>query len=195
MLASPQNQTRTFATTQVPGWPGCFASRVTAGHAMLGTYSLHQRFHYRSPRAARHSCEGSLVLTAKGLRILPIHPHLSWIRLSLPRYMTIPSTSLQDFVCHQSASLNGYESPAPSLLYPCTSSHLSRESRNSWPCPGSHFLLQFAKLSRPPRLWAEATMLVSCYEGDSSCKSNNLPVSLRSSSAPPRVPAKSELPS
>lgn len=189
-LAFPRNQIRPFATAWVTSWPGCSASWAAAGHAVLGTYRHHLYFHYGSTQAAWHLCKRSLDLRAKGLHILPMHPHSSWIRLSLPCYtqlcMAIPSISLQDFICHQSVSLDSQRSPASSLLRSLSSPRLSKESLLAM--SRGLFLLQFAKL--PLRLWAEDMMLVSCYKGDCRCRSSNFPVSLHSSSAPPPVPSK-----
>lgn len=95
VLASPRNQTRCFSSARSPDRPGCSASWVAAGHTVLGTDSLHLYFHYRRAEAAWHLCRHSLVLTTMGLHILSMHPHLSWVRLSLQYYVTIASISPQ----------------------------------------------------------------------------------------------------
>lgn len=120
-LTSTQSQTRCFTSTRVTGWPGCSASQVAAGHTALGTYPLLPYFLCRSAQAAQPLGNHSLGFTAKGLHILSTHPLPSWTKLSLPCYVAIPSMSLQDVTCHQSGSLDGHESPAPSLLYSLTS--------------------------------------------------------------------------
>lgn len=101
----------TFLQTETGALP---AGQAALSHewlqdTVLGIYSLYLHFHYRRTGAAQHLCKCSLVLTAKGLRSLSVHPHLSWIRLSLQSYVTIPSISLQDSVCHQYVSLEGCE--------------------------------------------------------------------------------------
>lgn len=108
---------------------------------VLGIYSFYLYFHYRRTWAVQHLCKGSLILIAEGLRRLSVHPHLSWIRLSLQYYVTIPSISPQDLVCHQYLSLEGCEAPASSLLDSLTLPHLSMQSHKSL-----LLLLHFAKL-------------------------------------------------
>lgn len=128
-------------------WDQCFASTGVVRllyrlqDTVLGICSLYLYFHYRRTWAGQHLCKCSLVLTAEGLCRLSVHPHLSWISLSLQHYVTIPSISFQDLVCHQYVSLKGCEPPASSLLYSLTLPHLSRQSHKS-----SLLLLQTAPL-------------------------------------------------
>lgn len=139
----------TFLQTETGALPalGSPAGQAALPHSwlqdtVLGIYSLYLYFHYRR-RWAAHLCKCSLVPTARGLHSLSAHPHLSWRMLSLQCYVTIPSISLRDLVCHQYVSLEGWESPASSLFYSLTSLHLFRQSHNS-----SLLLIQLAKL--PP---------------------------------------------